>query len=306
MNAGNSSNTGLVLDVLRGSVHDGPGIRTTVFLKGCPLRCIWCHNPESQRKAVELSFNAGRCTFCGACQRVCPQGVHLVEAGGHKIDRTACKQCGACIQACSVGALELKGRVVSVDEVMREVVADRAYYAATGGGMTLSGGEPMAQYAFSRALLQEAKRHGVHTAMETCGFAPAWQYEAIASLVDLFLFDCKGVDDVLHREHTGVSNKTILSNFELLNGLKGSIILRCPLVVGLNDSDEAIRGIIELERQYPNLKGIEVMAYHRMGNEKGLRVGMEIPFDQESTTQQQKEEWARRFNALGARHILIQ
>lgn len=305
MNEAKTSNTGHVLDVLRGSLHDGPGIRTTVFLKGCPLRCMWCHNPESQSKAVVLSFNAGRCTFCGACQRVCPQGVHLVKAGVHKIDRAACERCGACIQACSTGALELKGRVVSVDEVMREVVADRAYYEATGGGMTLSGGEPMAQYDFARALLQEAKRHGVHTALETSGFAPAWQYEAIADLVDLFLWDCKGVDDELHREHTGVSNQTILSNFELLYGLKGSIILRCPLVAGVNDSDEAIRGIVELERQYPNLLGIEVMAYHRMGNEKGLRVGMEIPFDQDSTTQQQKEEWAKRFKALGARHILI-
>lgn len=306
MKVENSSTTGLVLDVLRGSVHDGPGIRTTVFLKGCPLRCLWCHNPESQSREIQLSFNVDRCTFCGACQRVCPHGVHLVADETHQIDRAACLHCGACIEACPTGALEQKGRVMSVDDVLREVVADRAYYEATGGGMTLSGGEPMAQVAFARALLQAAKGQGVHTATETCGYATAAQYEGIVDLVDLFLFDCKGVDDVLHQKHTGVSNKTILRNFELLYGRKANMILRCPLVAGLNDSDDALRALVEIERKYPDLQGIEVMAYHRMGNEKGVRVGMEIPFNQESTTPQQKEAWARRLKTLGARNILIQ
>lgn len=304
MTSASASNTGLVLDVLRGSVHDGPGIRTTVFLKGCPLHCIWCHNPESQSREIELSFNPLRCVSCGACQRVCSHGVHRVDAAGHAINRSVCERCGACVQACPAGALEWKGRVASVDEVMREVVADRAYYEATGGGMTLSGGEPMAQYDFTRALLQEARRRGVHTVVETCGFAPARQYEEISPLVDVFLFDCKGVDETLHRAHTGVSNQTILSNFELLYGLGSRIVLRCPLVAGVNDTDGNLRGIAEIARRHSDLLGVEVMAYHRMGNEKGVRVGMAIPFDQESTSGEQKRLWVRRLDELGCRNII--
>lgn len=294
----------MVLDVLRGSVHDGPGIRTTVFLKGCPLHCIWCHNPESQSRTPALSFNGGRCVSCGTCQRVCRQGVHRVEAGGHEIDRSLCEHCGQCVQACPAGALELKGRVASVAEVMRDVVADRAFYEATGGGMTLSGGEPMAQYDFTCALLQEARRQRVHTVVETCGFAPAWQYEEIAPLVDLFLFDCKGVDDAMHKAHTGVSNQGILANFETLYGLGSRIVLRCPLVAGVNDTDENLRGIAELARMHSGLLGIEVMAYHRMGNEKGVRVGMAVQLDQESTSEDQKRRWVNRLVELGCRGII--
>lgn len=294
----------MVLDVLRGSVHDGPGIRTTVFLKGCPLHCIWCHNPESQSREVALSFNPGRCVSCGACQQVCRRGVHAVNADGHEINRSVCDRCGRCVQACAAGALELKGCVESVDEVMREVVADRAYYEATGGGMTLSGGEPMAQYDFTRTLLQEARRQGVHTVLETCGFAPTWQYEEVSPLVDVFLFDCKGVDEALHQAHTGVSNKGILANFEFLYGLGSKILLRCPLVVGVNDTDGNLRGIAEMARRHSDLLGVEIMAYHRMGNEKGVRVGMSVQFDQESTSEDQKRRWVQRLGELGCRNVI--
>lgn len=299
MSGEHSDMEGRVLDVMRGSVHDGPGIRTTVFLKGCPLHCIWCHNPESQSREIELSFIAERCVSCGACQRACSSGVHRVESGGHAIDRARCARCGACVDACSAGALELKGRMASVGEVIREVLADRAYYESTGGGMTLSGGEPMAQYDFARALLQEARRQGVHTAVETCGFAPTRQYVEIAPIVDLFLFDCKGVDEALHRRHTGVSNRLILSNLAVLSSLDAAVILRCPLVPGENDTEENLRGIAALAKAHSAIRGVEIMPYHRMGREKGVRAGMDIPFDAPSATPDQKERWIETLRALG-------
>ena len=299
MSGEHSDMEGRVLDVMRGSVHDGPGIRTTVFLKGCPLHCIWCHNPESQSREIELSFIAERCVSCGACQRACSSGVHRVESGGHAIDRARCARCGACVDACSAGALELKGRMASVGEVIREVLADRAYYESTGGGMTLSGGEPMAQPAFTGALIREARGHGVHTALETCGFAPEFEFEKIARLVDLFLFDCKGVDDALHRRHTGVSNRLILSNLALLSSLNAAIILRCPLVPGENDTEENLRGIAALAKAHPAIRGVEIMPYHRMGREKGVRAGMDIPFDAPSATPDQKERWIETLRSLG-------
>ena len=299
MSGENSGVEGRVLDVMRGSVHDGPGIRTTVFLKGCPLRCVWCHNPESQSRESVLSFNPGLCTRCGACARVCPNGAHAVDADGHRIDRSRCARCGACADVCPAGSLEMKGSVRTVDAVMRDVLADRAYYQATGGGMTLSGGEPMAQPAFSRALLQEARRHGVHTALETCGFTPEFEFEKIARLVDLFLFDCKGVDEALHRRHTGVSNRLILSNLAVLSSLDAAVILRCPLVPGENDTEENLRGIAALAKAHSAIRGVEIMPYHRMGREKGVRAGMDIPFDAPSATPDQKERWIETLRSLG-------
>ena len=165
--------------------------------------------------------------------------------------------------------------------------------------MTLSGGEPMAQPAFTGALIREARRHGVHTALETCGFAPEFEFEKVAHLVDLFLFDCKGVDEALHRRHTGVSNRLILSNLALLSSLKVAIILRCPLVPGENDTDENLRGIAALAKAHPAIRGVEIMPYHRMGREKGVRAGMDIPFDAPSATPDQKERWIETLRSLG-------
>lgn len=291
---------GRMLEVMRGSVHDGPGIRTTVFLKGCPLRCVWCHNPESQSPLSSLSFNADRCGHCGACASACPQGGHTVSCGDHQINRSQCRHCGSCVAACSTGALEMKGRVRTVDSVMREVLADRAYYDATGGGMTLSGGEPMAQPAFTGALLRKARGHGIHTAMETCGFAPAFEFEKIAPMVDLFLFDCKGIDEALHCRHTGVSNRTILYNLAMLSSLNVAIILRCPLVPGENDTEENLRGIASLAKAHTAVRGVEIMPYHRMGREKGIRTGMDIPFDAPSATPEQKNRWIEALHSFGA------
>lgn len=290
---------GVVLDIFRCSLHDGPGVRTTVFLKGCPLSCIWCHNPESQDRAPVLSFNQGRCTACGACVAACPEGCHRVADGMHVVYRSNCKACGKCVDACLAQALEIKGRQMSVEQVMAEVVKDVDFYRATGGGLTISGGEPMLQFAFTRALAEHAKDAGIHVALETCGLAPAERYRELLTTVDLFLYDYKGTDRQEHVRNTGAGNELIVDNLEKLYAAGARIILRCPLVPGVNDSDAHLRAIADLGRRYPDLVGIDIMPYHNMGNEKGRRVGMPVRLDVPSADAAAKGEWERRLRNYG-------
>ena len=292
---------GIVLDVLRCSVHDGPGIRTTVFFKGCPLSCIWCHNPESQSREPVLAFNAQKCVCCGACAEACAGGVHEVTAQGHVVDRARCIACGRCVAACPAGALEIKGRAMTVDEVMAVVKKDMEYYRASGGGITLSGGEPMAQPGFATEIASEARRREIHTVLETSGMAPAERYREIQPWIDLVLFDYKGTDPELHARHTGVSNVRILENLDLLYRAGARIQLRCPLVPGLNDGDEHLEGIAALGRRYPNLAGIELMPYHNMGNEKARRAGVPVALDQPNADPADRERWLKRLEELGCR-----
>ena len=285
---------GLVLDIHRCSLHDGPGIRTAVFLKGCPLRCQWCHNPESQSFERELSFFSERCTFCNQCASVCKTGAHTVsiDSKTHLIDRSRCVQCGACVSACLSDALELKGEKKSVDEVMEIVLKDKVYYDASGGGITLSGGEPMAQFDFAYELLSRAVNAGIHTCMETCGYAPAERFRKVMGKVDLFLFDIKGVDDEKHIRNTGVSNKLIFDNLKFLAENGNQIRIRCPLLPSVNDSDADLKLIAELYKKLkPDVTGVEVMPYHHMGAAKGFRVGMTGGFDMPSATENHRERW---------------
>ena len=237
---------GSVFDIQKFSIHDGPGIRTTVFLKGCPLNCRWCHNPESKDSAAEISYHAERCLLCGRCAAVCPQGGHTFHEKEHRFDRARCTHCGACAQACYAQAIEVIGRQMTVDQVLDEVMKDLPFYQTSGGGMTVSGGEPMAQFAFTKALLTDAKARGLHTCMETSGFAPLRHFEAIRPLVDLFLYDLKETDPVLHKQWTGVELKPILDNLRALDRLGSQLILRCPAIPGLNDRDDHFAGIAGL------------------------------------------------------------
>ena len=296
---------GIVFDVQRSSLHDGPGIRTSVFLKGCPLRCIWCHNPESQSGKPELYYMAMRCMLCGGCVAACPYGCHKIEAEVHTIDRTRCTVCGKCAQACMAGALEIKGREMTVDDVMADVSADRAYYARSGGGITVTGGEPMAQFGFTLALFERCAAEGIHTCMETCGFAPTENFRRIMELTNLFLFDYKATGGA-HKELTGVDHALILKNLDMILCEGGSVILRCPMVPGINDTDEHLRAIAGLEDRYPTIQGIEIMAYHNMGVSKAARVGRQACLEElNNSSEEQKALWLEKLRSFGAKKATI-
>ena len=269
---------GRVFDIQRFSTHDGPGIRTTVFLKGCPLRCLWCHNPEGLSPDRQLSFSPEKCIGCGDCVALCPNHVHRLEPSGegvvHVLDRDRCRLCGACASACVAGATEMVGRDLSVADVLREVLEDRAFYGPSGGGLTLSGGEPMLQFDFTAALLRAAKEQGLHCCVETSGFAPPRHFESLLGLVDLVLYDYKETDPERHIEYTGVPNDLILENLRGLYAWGAKIALRCPIIPGCNDRDDHFAGIAALARQMPNLEGIDLVPYHPLGRGKIERLGL--------------------------------
>lgn len=266
--------TGIVFDIQRFALNDGPGIRTTVFLKGCPMECLWCHNPESQNFKPQLSFNAEKCINCFECANVCPSGVHQNINGKHEVIFDLCKLSGECIEVCPSGALKTIGIQSSVDEVISEVLKDLLYYKNSGGGLTISGGEPLAQYEFTKALLITAKVAGLHTCIDTCGLAKQKHYEEIFPYVDLFLFDYKATGSEVHRELTKVDNKLILRNLNFLLENNANVILRCPLMPGINDKREHLEAIGILADTYPMLKEIRILPYHSFGRDKAERIGM--------------------------------
>ncbi len=272
--------TGRIFDLQRFSIQDGPGIRTTVFLKGCPLRCRWCHNPESQRRQIEISLAADRCGDCGKCVGVCPASCHTLSAAGHGFDRSECRNCGACAAACLRGALSVIGRDVSVDDVLQEVLTDRVFYETSGGGMTVSGGEPMMQIPFTLALCRAAKNAGLHVALDTCGEA-AWEdYEQILPWVDLFLYDIKAMDPVKHRELTGVDNGRILENLRRLDAAGSRISIRCPLIPGCNDDPVHWQMVADLVSGLKQVREVTLLPYHAMGAGKSRRLGREPDLEQ--------------------------
>ena len=268
---------GLVFDIQRFSLHDGPGIRTTVFLKGCSLNCFWCQNPEGLSGQPELMFTAGFCVGCGSCVSACPNGAHLLADGQHLIDREACTVCGRCVDACLPQALRLVGKEMTTGEVAAVVLEDVPYYRCSGGGVTLSGGEPLCQPDFAAGVLGACKTGGVHTALDTSLDAEWETIEPLLPHVDLMLIDLKTCDAATHREATGAGNERIVANYERLGARDVPVIVRVPVIPGLNDTEEDIAAIADLAARNANLQRIELLPHHRLGESKRDGLGLARP-----------------------------
>ena len=267
--------TGRIFDIQRFSIHDGPGVRTTVFLKGCPLRCLWCGNPESIDPQPQLSYVAEKCIACGECFKTCKPGALDKDADGKAVvARARCTNCGDCAPVCAPKALEMVGRDATADEVLEIVLRDRDYYTQSGGGLTLSGGEPVLQPDFAEALLNSAKNHGLHCCIETSGYAGWHVFEQLRPFVDLWLFDYKETDSNLHHQFTGRENETILERLRQLYATGAKILLRCPMIPGYNARREHLDGIIALARQLPKLHGVELLPYYDLWRGKLKRLGL--------------------------------
>ncbi len=264
---------GILFDIQRFSLHDGPGIRTNVFLKGCPLRCIWCHNPEGQRPEPQLLVDAARCIGCGACAAACPQGAHRFPDVAHTFLRGRCTGCGACAPGCVSGALSLAGRRMSAEAVLREVLRDREFFVQSGGGMTVSGGEPLAQPQFLLALLRAAQAADISACIETSGFAPWAAVEPTLPYTQYYLFDLKVGDNATHRRVTGVPLAPILENLRAIDRQGGKTILRCPIIPGVNDTEAHVRWVASVADTLRGVQEIHLEPYHTLGLSKSERLG---------------------------------
>lgn len=270
---------GTVFDIQRFSVHDGPGIRSTVFLKGCSLRCFWCHNPEGIRPQPEIQFEPEKCIGCGECVLVCPQGAQHLDGTQRIFERDRCDACGQCVETCYAGALSLVGRAMSVEDVLAEVMQDRAFYDSSGGGVTLSGGEPVLQTGFARALLARLQAEGVHTAIETAGCYPWGRLETLLPHVDLVMMDLKQMDSAHHRAATGAPNELILETARWLARTSVPLIFRVPVIPTVNDTPDAIRAIAGFVQELSALRGaalpLELLPFHRLAEGKYTSLGRE-------------------------------
>lgn len=268
--------TGIIFDIQKFSTHDGYGIRTTVFFKGCNNRCLWCHNPESLSIKPQLQFIESRCIGCGECARVCEHGVFLADG---RLDFDRCVHCGACAEVCCTKARELIGKEMSVDEVFSIIESDRAFYDNSGGGATFSGGEPMLQIAFCAALAEKCRNEGINVCIQTACNVPYSHFERILPYVDTFMCDFKLFDDALHREYTGVSNTLIKENLQRLSQTDVNLIVRTPVIGGVNDTVEEIGAISRFIGGFENLDYYELLRYHSYG--LGKLQGLHMDFGKE-------------------------
>jgi len=267
---------GLISGIERFALHDGPGIRTLVFMKGCPLRCLWCSSPQTQKQSPEILYDATTCQKYGECTGACPaEAMVMSEEEGIRIDREACTGCGECVEVCPNNALESVGIHITVDELFEEVKKDSSFYRRSGGGVTMGGGEPTMQHDVAAGLLEKCHRHYIHTAMETCGYVE-WQYlDKLLAHLDLVYVDIKHMDALAHKDITGVSNELILENTERISALR-PMIIRTPIVPGYNDSDDNITLTAKFAAGLgENLKRIELLPYHQLGVQTYAELGRE-------------------------------
>jgi len=264
----------MIFDIVRYSTHDGPGIRTTVFLKGCPLDCWWCHNPEGQSPAPQLVVRPDRCIHCLSCLTACRNQAVVLVDGNPITMPDKCRLVGNCVRTCQSGAREIAGSRITVPDLLEEIEKDTVFYDESGGGVTFSGGEPFMQPIFLKALLRFCKEKRIHTAVETCGFVDSATLLSASPYVDLYLYDLKVADDEKHRRFTGVSNKLILENLRNLSRSLSHIAVRFPVIPGVNDSDEDVSRIGEFVSSLRNVEEVDILPYHKLGIEKYNRLGM--------------------------------
>ena len=290
-----------ILEIKRFAVHDGDGIRTTLFLKGCPLKCVWCHNPEGISPAPQLSYMTEKCIGCGECAEVCPVGAHSMAGGIHSFDREKCIGCGKCEEACLGNALKLYGKEMSVDEVLPLLLEDKEFYKNSNGGVTLSGGECLCHAEFCEELLKKLKDEGVNTAVDTCGFVSRKAIDAVAPYTDTFLYDVKAADSEIHKKCTGQGNEVIIENLKYIDSLGKRIEVRYPYVPGYN-SDE-VEGIGKMLSGLENLVGIRVLGYHKYAGSKYASLDMENTLPEEMPSDGELENVKNTLSEYGLKII---
>lgn len=269
--------TGKIFDIQRFSVHDGPGVRTTVFMKGCPLRCRWCHNPEGLKARSQLKYTDSKCIGCGRCASIC-RNHYCSDDGRHMIHFENCTLCGKCIAACPTGALEVCGSDMTADEVLSVIMKDKAFYRKNGG-VTISGGECLTQADFVSVLLKMCRENGINTAVDTCGFVPFSEIEKTIPYTDTYLYDIKAYDSAIHKKYTGCANELIKENLIALSKYGVDIWIRIPVIPGVNDSDSEIDGISGFLGSLQNIKRITLLPYHAFGGGKYPALGMKYDFE---------------------------
>ena len=284
---------GFLFNIQRASLDDGPGVRTTLFFKGCPLWCPWCHNPESQNMRPELMALDEKCRKCGICGSVCKYGA--IENAC--VNRALCAACGDCEKACPHGALKMAGKHYTVEEAVREALLDRAFFETSGGGVTLSGGEPLAQPGFALEILKELKLENIHTCVETCGICADSVIESLLPYVDHWLFDIKLTDEAAHQALLGAPLSDVLKRLYALKGAGAGITLRCPVIPGINDTDEHLSAIRKLARDIGAI-AVDILPYHRLGRDKYAQLGRATPRDIPAPDGDAVKSWESKFHDL--------
>lgn len=271
--------TGTIFDIKKYAINDGPGIRTVVFFQGCPLNCRWCHNPEGLSPQPRLMYRQNRCILCGTCATVCPQqAIHM--NGMASTDRSKCDDCGKCSDICYNDARVMTGRVMTVSQVIAEIERDVPFYDQSGGGVTFSGGEPLLQPRFLRELLVTCHAHEINTTVDTSGYA-AWKtLDSVREYIDLFLFDLKVMPDDRHIQYTGVSNQVILRNIQRLSQRGAHILIRIPLIPGINDDEDNLRQSGSFLSTLPRILGVELISYHHLATAKYEALGLSFPLSE--------------------------
>ena len=299
-----SSSKGLIFNLVQGSFVDGYGIRTTIFLKGCPLRCTWCCNPEGQSFQKELSVADDKCSSCGDCLDVCPAHALSLVDGLVQVDRTRCQVCGTCISACTRGVFSIFGTEYTVDEIFEIIRRDKPFYEASGGGLTIGGGEATCWPDFVLALITRCQQEGIHTAIDTCGYITSEKGMVCLEAADLLLFDLKGLDPVQHQKNTGKSNQVILQTLKHMNDIRKPVIIRIPYIPGYNDDPDMIRREAELLSTLSCVERVDIIPKHEFGKIKYKQIGMDYLLNAGDVSEEKQQELLKLFSSYGL-HVQI-